>query len=92
MTAFGSQWTYDGKNSLEFKHAAAVMHESMLWILGEEEGLSRTSPTIARGDGAERIWFNVVLWLAHGYVLNRRETPPTWLVHQVTYLYNILEA
>jgi hypothetical protein len=40
-STFNSRWTYDGKNSLEFEHAAAVMHRSSPWMLGEEEGLSR---------------------------------------------------
>jgi hypothetical protein len=40
---FNSWWTYDSKNSLEFEHAVAVMHRSSLWMLGEEERLSRTS-------------------------------------------------
>jgi hypothetical protein len=37
---FDSRWTYDGNNSPEFERAVAVMHESSMWMLGEEEGLS----------------------------------------------------
>jgi hypothetical protein len=37
---FDSWWTCDGKNSLEFEHAVAVMHGSSPWMFGEEEGLS----------------------------------------------------
>jgi hypothetical protein len=48
---FGSRWTCDSKNSPEFEHAVAVI-ESSLWMLGEEEGLSETSPVVAQGGGA----------------------------------------
>jgi hypothetical protein len=37
---FDSQWTYDGKNSPEFKRAVVVIYGSSSWMLGEEEGLS----------------------------------------------------
>jgi hypothetical protein len=49
---FDSWWTCDGKNSLEFECTAAVMHGSSLWMLREEEGLSRTSWAVAQGGGA----------------------------------------
>jgi hypothetical protein len=52
-----------GKNSPEFERATAVMHEISLWMLGEEEGLSETSPAVARvaerqmrSGGEERRW------------------------------------
>jgi hypothetical protein len=51
MMTIISQWTYDGKNLLEFERAVVVMHESSPWMLGEEEGLSGTSPVVARGGG-----------------------------------------
>jgi hypothetical protein len=51
MMTIISQWTYDGKNLLEFERAVVVMHESLPWMLGEEEGLSGTSPVVARGGG-----------------------------------------
>jgi hypothetical protein len=37
---FNSRWTCDGKNSLEFERAVVMMHESSLWMIGEEEGPS----------------------------------------------------
>jgi hypothetical protein len=49
---FGSRWTCDGKNSSEFERAAAMMHGSSPWILGEEDGLSAALSAVARGNGA----------------------------------------
>jgi hypothetical protein len=53
MTVFSSQLTCNDKNSPEFERTLAVMHISSSWMLGEEKGLFRASPTIARG-GRER--------------------------------------
>jgi hypothetical protein len=39
--AFGSRWTCDGKNSLEFERVIAVMHESSPWMFGRKGALRR---------------------------------------------------
>jgi hypothetical protein len=46
---FGSRWACDGKNKPEFEHVVAVMHGSSPWMLGKQEGLYGTSPSVAQG-------------------------------------------
>jgi hypothetical protein len=48
---FNSRWTCDGKNSSEFERAVVMMHESSLWMIGEEEGPS--GDIIDRSSGGE---------------------------------------